>query len=104
VSQPPEYSLVFAPAALRSLRKLDQQAAKRIKAAAEDLRKNPHPHGLKPVLSMPGVFRVRVGDYRILYTIDNSELRVIIVDAGHRKAIYQQAQRRLSTGGGRARE
>lgn len=89
MTQQPRYELVFAPAALRSLRKVDQQTAKRIKAAAEDLRDNPRPHGLKTVLSMPGVFRVRVGDYRILYTIDDSELTVLIVDAGHRRGIYQ---------------
>jgi len=84
----PRYKVVFAPAALRSLRKLDHQAAKRIKAATEELAKNPRPHNLKNVLSMPGVFRIRIDAYRVLYTIDDANLIVLIVDAGHRKNIY----------------
>lgn len=37
-----------------------------------------------------GVMRVRVGDYRILYTIDDEQLVVLVVDAGHRRVIYQR--------------
>jgi mRNA interferase RelE/StbE len=45
--------------------------------------------GAKAIVGADGVLRVRVGDYRILYTIDDDELLVLVVAAGHRREIYQ---------------
>ena len=82
------YVLEFAPKALRELRKLDRPVIERIKAAAEALRDEPRPAGAKMLTGMHGVWRIRVaGDYRILYTIDDDRLVVLIVDAGHRRQI-----------------
>lgn len=47
------FALEFSPAALRSLRKLDQQMAKRIRVATESLRTDPRPQGIVTVVSMP---------------------------------------------------
>jgi mRNA interferase RelE/StbE len=86
----PQFELRFRPAALRSMRKLDRQVAERIKAAAEKLRDDPHPAAAKMLTGMHGVLRIRVaGDYRILYTIDDSQLVILVVDVGHRGAIYR---------------
>ncbi len=82
------YALEFAPTALRSLRKLDQAAARRIRTATEALRDKPRPPGALPVKSMPGILRIRSGDYRILYQVDDERLIVLVVDAGHRSTIY----------------
>lgn len=86
----PRYTLEFAPKAVRSLRKLDQQAVRRIRAAAEALLENPRPAGAIMLTGVHGVMRIRVGDYRILYTIDEGRLVVLVVDAGHRREIYQR--------------
>jgi mRNA interferase RelE/StbE len=89
--QAPPYVLRFRPAALRSLRKLDAQVARRIKAAAEDLAKDPRPAGAIMLTGMHGVWRVKVAkDYRILYTIDDAQRIVRVADAGHRSKIYEQ--------------
>jgi mRNA interferase RelE/StbE len=59
--------------------------AERIKAATESLRDDPRPAGAKMLTGMHGIMRIRVaGDYRVLYTVDDDRLVVLVVDAGHR--------------------
>ena len=82
------YALAFRPAALRVLRKLDRQTTERIKTATEGLRDAPRPPGAKMLTGSHGLLRIRVGDYRIVYAIDD-QLRVVRVAAiGHRRDIY----------------
>jgi mRNA interferase RelE/StbE len=85
-----QYELQFAPKAIRSLRKLDHAAARRIREVADALRDDPRPYGAVTLTGMHGVLRVRTGDYRILYTVDDEQLVVLVVDAGHRRDIYQR--------------
>ena len=82
------YALAFRPAALRALRKFDRQTAERIKTAAEALRDDPRPPGAKMLTGSHGLLRIRVGDYRVVYAIDD-QLRVVrVVAVGHRRDIY----------------
>jgi len=84
------YALEFAPKALRALRKLDRPVVERIKAATESLREDPRPAGAKMLTGMHGILRIRVaGDYRVLYTVDDDRLVILVVDAGHRRQIYR---------------
>jgi mRNA interferase RelE/StbE len=70
--------------------KLDRKVAERVKAAAEKLRDDPRPAAAKMLAGMHGVLRIRVaGDYRILYTLDDDQLVILVVDVGHRGAIYR---------------
>jgi mRNA interferase RelE/StbE len=86
----PRYALEFTPKALRALRKLDRLVVARVKEATEALRDEPRPAGVKMLTGMHGVLRIRVaGDYRVLYTVDDNKLLVLVVDAGHRRQIYQ---------------
>jgi mRNA interferase RelE/StbE len=79
----------FAPLP-RALRKVDRPFVERIKAATESLRENPRPTGAKMLTGMHGVLRIRVaGDYRVLYTVDDDRLVILVVDAGHRRQIYR---------------
>jgi mRNA interferase RelE/StbE len=63
---------------------------RRIRTTAEALRANPRPAGAIMLTGMHGVLRIRVGDFRILYTIDDDKLVVLVVDAGNRRDIYQR--------------
>ena len=73
------YALEFAPKALRALRKLDRPVVERIKAATESLRDDPRPAGAKMLTGMHGILRIRVaGDYRVLYTVDDDRLVVLV--------------------------
>jgi mRNA interferase RelE/StbE len=84
------YALEFAPKAIRSLGKLDRPVVQRIKAAAEALRSDPRPPGARMLTGMHGVWRVRVAkDYRIVYTINDDRLVILVVNAGHRREIYR---------------
>jgi mRNA interferase RelE/StbE len=84
------YALEFAPKALRALRKLDRLVVERIRTATEALRDEPRPAGAKMLTGVHGVWRIRVaGDYRVLYTINDDEVVVLIVDVGHRRQIYR---------------
>ena len=68
----------------------DRPVVERIKAATESLREDPRPAGAKMLTGMHGVLRIRVaGDYRVLYTVDDDRLVVLVVDAGHRRQIYR---------------
>ena len=85
-----QYALEFAPKAIRSLGKLDRSVAKRIRAAAEALCDDPRPTGARMLTGMHGVWRIRVAkDYRIVYTLDDDRLVILVLDAGHRREIYR---------------
>jgi mRNA interferase RelE/StbE len=84
----PRYELRFRPAALRQLRKLDSQIARRIKSTTETLRTEPRPPGVKALTGQHGWLRIRVGDYRIVYEVRDSELVVLVIQIGHRSKIY----------------
>jgi len=84
------FELLFAPKAIRSLRKLDHKAAGRVRKAIEALRDDPRPAGTQMLTGMHGVLRIRTGDYRILYTVDDHRRVVLVVDVGHRRDIYQR--------------
>jgi mRNA interferase RelE/StbE len=84
------YELRFRPAALRQLRKLDTQIARRIKGATEALRVEPRPPGVKALTGQHGWLRIRVGDYRIVYEVRDSELVVLVIQIGHRSEVYDR--------------
>ena len=73
------------PAAERGLRKVHPQMRARIRGAVLKLATDPRPPGARALKDRPGYLRVRVGDYRIIYTIEDDVLRVIDVWVGHRR-------------------
>lgn len=79
----------LAPAAVRQLRKLPAEARRRIQAAIEILAETPRPPGAKKLSGNSGDWRVRTGDYRIIYEIRDAQLIVLVVAMGHRRDIYQ---------------
>jgi len=83
------HQIVMAPAAVRQLRKLDQQARLRIQATLELLAKNPRPPGAKKLVGGDGEWRVRTGNYRVVYEIQDGVLLVLVLAVGHRREIYR---------------
>jgi mRNA interferase RelE/StbE len=81
------YRIQVAPAAVRQLRKLDAAARRRVQAAVELLADHPRPSGAKKLVGGDGEWRVRTGDYRIVYEIHDD-----VVAVGHRRDIYQHRQ------------
>ena len=83
------YRVDIRPAAVRALRKVDHQDRPRIQAAIALLARDPRPPGARTLRGRDG-YRVRVGDYRILYTVDDGVLVVVVVTLGHRREVYQR--------------
>jgi len=82
------YRIEFRPAALRELRKIDRSMQPRMQGAIALLAQDPRPPASRPLQGREG-YRLRVGDYRIIYTIDNGNLLIVVVTIGHRRDVYQ---------------
>ena len=83
------YDVRLARRAVRSLAHLQRQVQLRIRAAIELLAENPRPPGCVALQGEPGVFRVRVRDFRILYEVMDGLLLVQVVRIGHRREVYR---------------
>ena len=82
------YRVEFAPPAQRQIRKLPRETQKRVLQRIADLGMDPRPVGVKKLVDEENLYRVRLGDYRIVYQIRDRELVVLIVKVGHRREIY----------------
>ena len=82
------YRIEFRPAALRELRRIDRPVQPRIQGAIALLGQDPRPPASRPLRGREG-YRLRVGDYRIIYTINDGILLIVVVTTGHRCDVYQ---------------
>lgn len=83
------YRIAVRPAAARALRKLDPNVRPRIQGAIALLADDPRPPASRSLRGRPG-YRVRVGNYRILYTVADDLLLVVGVTLGHRRDVYDR--------------
>lgn len=83
------YRIEILPVASREIRKLPPEAKRRVQAVVELLAEDPRPPAAKKLVARPE-WRVRTGDYRVIYRIDDDVLTVIVVRAGHRRDIYSR--------------
>lgn len=84
------YEVALTPAAARQLRKFEPQVRRRVQAAIELLAEDPRPPTSTRLVGGAGEWRVRTGDYRIVYEIEENRLLVLILNVGHRREIYQR--------------
>lgn len=80
--------LSFAPEARDELRKISRKIALRILAKLTELEADPYGLITTALVSQPSRRRLRVGDYRIIYTVEAEQLIVWVVQVGHRSTIY----------------
>jgi len=83
------YTIHLLPSAERDLAALQVPIQKRIAARIDTLAHNPNPQGAKKLQGEQDMWRVRVGDYRILYTLRNAQLVVLVIRIGHRREVYR---------------
>lgn len=84
-----EYRIELRPAAVRALRKLDPSVRRRLQGAIALLGQDPRPPAARALRGRPG-YRVRVGDYCIVYTIADDVLVVVVVTLGYRREVYDR--------------
>ena len=82
------YEIRLRPAAVRGLRGIAHADRERVQAAIALLAQDPRPPNARRLTGRPG-YRVRVGDYRILYTVDDGVLLIVVVTLGHRREVYR---------------
>ena len=84
------YTVYLKPAAVRALKKLPREVLPRIARAINNLSTDPRPTGVTALQGDPGLLRIRVGDYRIIYTVKDAVLTVLVVTVGHRHDVYSR--------------
>lgn len=83
------YAISYVPSAAKAIRKLDRPIACRLLNAIESLASDPHPAGCLQLKGGNGEFRIRVGDYRIVYDIQDDELVILVLKVGHRREVFR---------------
>lgn len=83
------YLVQYDPRALEELTKLDKPAARCIVKAIDALASDPRPGGARQLVGYSGLWRIRIGDYRVIYTIRDDELVVLALRVAHRGAAYR---------------
>jgi mRNA interferase RelE/StbE len=83
------YSILLAPPAERQLKALAEPTQKRIVKLLRTLQDNPRPQGVKKLAGEEDLYRIREGDYRIVYAIQAKKLIVQVVKIGDRKKVYR---------------
>jgi mRNA interferase RelE/StbE len=84
------YRIELTPKAERDFKSLDGSVRRRIKQRIDSLAENPFPSGIKKIEGEDELYRLRVGDYRILYQVKGKILLVLIIGIGHRRDIYRR--------------
>ncbi len=82
------YQVTWSEKASKRFRQLDKPAGKCVAGGVNDLASNPRPPGAKPVIGLPGVFRVREGHCRVLYAVDDDRQTIWIEDVRHRGRVH----------------
>jgi len=83
------YSIEFERQAIKDLKRLAPRQMHQIQEKIDDLAQDPRPHGCERVKTIPGYLRIRSGEYRILYEVNDEEELVIINRVRHRREAYR---------------
>ncbi len=84
------YRVEFEPRAFDEIMELSEKMQQRIFAATDALEADPRPAGVEKMKGEENAWRVRVGDYRIIYEIHDAVLLVAVMNVGNRKEVYRK--------------
>lgn len=90
------YKIVITESAAKELKRIPAKMQDRIFEKIEDLVEEPKPHGHKKLKNFDMLgsdqddyYRIRVGDYRVIYTIENEQITIFVMKIAHRKDVYE---------------
>lgn len=83
------YQIEFSKKAQKQFKVLPKSTQNRLIAKINLLSENPRPVDCKKLKGVKDLFRLRVGDYRVVYTIEDEYLLILIVEVGHRREVYK---------------
>ncbi len=85
----PRYAVSFRRSAEKELHRLDSTVQRRVLGAIEHLADAPRPAGCRKLHGSTDTYRIRVGDYRVIYSVDDAILVVAIERIRHRREVYR---------------
>ena len=85
-----KYRIEVSATAEKQIRKLNKADQIRVLRAIQNLAKEPRPPGTRKLRGYEDVYRIRVGTYRILYSIESGRLLIIVLKVGHRRDAYRE--------------
>lgn len=83
------YRIQIVPSALKELIALPKRDQKRVDGQILSLATEPRPSGVKSLIGLERLYRLRVGDYRIIYEVQDQDLSILVMKIGHRKDVYR---------------
>lgn len=83
------YEIEFTHRAFREFQALPQASQSRIATKVEGLEQDPRPRGVEKLEGIKNAYRIRVGDYRVVYEVDDERDLVRVVKVGHRGDVYR---------------
>ena len=83
------YRIEWKPSAAKELKRLPREGIPRMIAAVEALASNAFPQGVVRLKGSQHTYRIRIGDYRVVYTVEDDVLRIEIIRVGHRRDVYR---------------
>ena len=84
------HRIEVSPAAARQLKKIDRRVLPQIAEKIDLLADEPRPHGCEKLSGYDNLYRVRVGDYRIVYGVEDRLVLVVVLKVGNRADVYQR--------------
>ncbi len=83
------YVVILKPSARKAVLKLDRDTQRKIVRLLEALAVNPRPVGVTKLQGADDLYRVRIGDYRVVYEIQDGKLIVLVLRVAHRRDVYR---------------
>lgn len=83
------YKIEIERGARKVLSELPKREQARVGAQIDKLADNPRPSGAKKLVGELDVWRIRIGDYRVIYRVKDAELVVLVIKIGHRREVYR---------------
>jgi mRNA interferase RelE/StbE len=83
------YKVEFAASAVREFRALERTMQRRIAVRIDQLAENLLPPDVKKLSGKPDHYRIRVGEYRVIYRMESKRVTVVVVKIGHRRDVYR---------------
>jgi mRNA interferase RelE/StbE len=83
------YKIEWKRSALKELEELPSPMISKVVSAVDNLSSNPFPQGVRKLMGSESSYRIRLGDYRVLYSVIEKRLIIEIIRVGHRKDVYK---------------
>lgn len=83
------YRVEITKSAAKAIQSLPPSARRRVTERLRDLAADPRPNGVRKLQGRDG-YRVRVGDYRVIYTVQDDVVLVTVIRVGHRRDVYER--------------